>query len=355
MNKKKIVVGMSGGVDSSTVAAILVDQGHDVTGITMKIWDGSIDVKDNGKHACYGPDEAEDIEDAQKICDKLGIKLKIIDLSKEYKSEVLDYFTKEYMSGRTPNPCVKCNLKLKFGLLLEKTIESGLDFDYFATGHYANIHKTESGRFQLKKATDEKKDQTYFLHALTSKQLSKVMFPLGNYEKHEVKEISKKYGLGVADRQESQNFIAGGHSCLFDGKEDPGNIIDAKGKVLGRHNGIFNYTIGQRRGMGIASEEPYYVIKIDSNKNQIIVGRQGDLYSDRMYINNPSWNTDIDLSKPINAIAKIRYAHKGGDAVITKEDGNYFVIFDKPQMSITPGQSVVFYIDDCVIGGGIIK
>ncbi len=355
MDKKKIVVGMSGGVDSSTAAAIMVDQGHDVTGITMKIWDGSIKVKDNGKHACYGPDEAEDIEDAQKVCDKLGIELKIIDLSKEYKTEVLDYFTKEYLNGKTPNPCVKCNLKMKFGLLLEKTIESGLNFDYFVTGHYAMINKTEKDRFQLKKALDQKKDQTYFLHQLTSAQLSKVIFPLGNYEKHEVKEISKKYGLGVADRQESQNFIAGGHSCLFDGKSDPGDILDAEGNKLGRHDGIFNYTIGQRRGMGIASEEPYYVIKIDSTKNQIIVGRQGDLYSDRMYIKNPVWNTDFDISKPFKALVKIRYAHMGGEATISLKDDEYFILFDKPQMSITPGQSAVFYIDDCVIGGGIIK
>lgn len=355
MDKKKIAVGMSGGVDSSTVAAMMLDQGHDVTGITMKIWDGSIAIDPKGKHACYGPGKVKDIEDTQKICDKLGIELKIIDLSQEYKSEILNYFTKEYLNGRTPNPCIICNLKLKFGLLLDRASASGLDFDYFVTGHYARINKTSEGRFQLKKAIDQKKDQTYFLYALTSEQLSKVMFPLGSFEKVEVKKISEKYNLGITDQKESQNFIAGGHSALFNEQSAPGDIMDAEGTKLGRHNGIFNYTIGQRRGMGIASEEPYYVVKIDKDKNRIVVGRKGDLYSDHMYMKDPSWNTDLDLNKPMNVLAKIRYAHQGENAVVTKNENGFFVQFEKPQLSITPGQSVVFYKDDCVIGGGIIK
>ncbi len=346
---------MSGGVDSSTAAAILVDEGHEVTGITMKIWDGSITVNENGKHACYGPDEADDIRDAQSVCDKLGIELKIIDLSVEYKQEILDYFTSEYKAGRTPNPCVKCNLKMKFGLLLKKAAESGLDFDYFATGHYARIRQNETGRYQLMRSLDEKKDQTYFLYALSSKQLSSVQFPLGRYQKKAVKEISRKYNLGVADRKESQNFIAGGHACLFDGQTNPGDIVDIRGQKLGEHEGIFNYTIGQRRGMGIASAEPLYVIKIDSQKNQILVGGKKDLFSKRFRLKNPVWNTDIDLNQPFNVFAKIRYAHRGGEAIIRKESEEFVVTFTEPQMSITPGQSAVFYVDDCVIGGGIIK
>jgi tRNA-specific 2-thiouridylase len=355
MEKQKVVVGMSGGVDSSTVAAMLIEQGYDVCGVTMKIWDGSTSVASNKKHSCFSPFEETEIKKTEKICEQLKINLKIIDLSKEYREEVLDYFKAEYLNGRTPNPCVRCNLKIKFGALLDKTFKSGIDFDYFATGHYARINKTESGKYQLKRGVDLKKDQTYFLYSLSSEQLSKIMFPLGNLNKKEVILMSKKYGLALENRLESQNFIAGGYQSLFKGYINSGNIIDLNGNYLGKHNGIFKYTIGQRRGMGISSSEPYYVVKIDSKNNQIIVGRKEDLYNKSMNVINTVWNTDIDISKPFEALVKIRYAHKGAQAIITQKNNDFSVVFEKPQMSITSGQSAVFYLNDCIIGGGIIE
>jgi len=354
MKSKKIIVGMSGGIDSSTVAAILMEQGYSVTGVMMSVWDGTTSVKDNKKHSCFSPFELKEIADTKKICSKLGIDLKIINLSKEYKHEVLDYFKTEYLNGKTPNPCIRCNLKIKFGALLDKVFESGLDFDYFATGHYARIVKTPSGKFQLMRGVDKKKDQTYFLYRLSSEKLSKIMFPLGNLTKEEVRKLSRNYNLELESRTESQNFIAGGYLSLFN-KEIPGDIVDIEGNIIGKHTGIYKYTIGQRRGLGIASSKPYYVVKINNKKNRIVVGRKEDLYKKEMLVSDTVWNTDIDIENPFRANIKIRYAHKEVPGKILKQDNDFLVVFEEPQISITAGQSAVFYIEERIIGGGIIQ
>lgn len=354
MSKGKIVVGMSGGVDSSTVAAMLVEQGYDVCGAIMMIYDGSLEIAPGKGHACYGPEEQEDLEDAQKVCDDLGIELHVFDLSKQYNKTILDYVREEYLAGKTPNPCVKCNLEMKFGLLLDQVIKSGIDFDYFATGHYARIEKKDR-KYLLKKAVDTRKDQTYFIYSLGQKVLSKCMFPLGELNKSEVRDLSIKYGLSVSDKIESQNFISGGYDCLFKGVEGNGDIVDVDGNVLGTHNGIFNYTIGQRRGLGVASTEPYHVIKIDGPKNQVVVGRRDDLYQSALLAKDIFWAIDESSLQNTNIKAKIRYASPEADCTIDLSGDDVKVAFKEQQMSITPGQAIVFYSNDCVIGGGIIK
>jgi tRNA-specific 2-thiouridylase len=270
--KIKVAVGLSGGVDSSVAAALLRKQDYDVYGITMEIYDGSAHFDGSAKHACYGPGEKEDIESAAAICEKLKIPFQIIDLRQEYKNHVIDYFRNEYLEGKTPNPCVVCNQKLKFGFLLEKARQAGCNFDYFATGHYARIVKS-GNRFLLKRATDRLKDQTYFLYGLTPQQLARSLFPVGDHTKQQVREMARSLGLETADREESQDFIDGGdYSILFSQDEiKAGEIVDEKGQVLGEHRGIIHYTIGQRRGLGIASHQPLYVSRIDAANNRIIV------------------------------------------------------------------------------------
>jgi tRNA-specific 2-thiouridylase len=356
-NKKiKVAVGLSGGVDSSVAAALLRKQNYAVCGITMEIYDGSDGLDPSAKHACYGPGEKEDVESAAVICEKLQIPFHTIDLRQEYKSHVIDYFREEYLEGKTPNPCVVCNRKLKFGFLLEKARAAGLDFDYFATGHYARIEKAGS-RFLLKRAADRSKDQTYFLYGLTPQQLAHTLFPVGNYAKEQVREMAHSLGLETADREESQDFIDGGdYSILFAEDEiKAGEIVDEKGQILGEHRGIVHYTVGQRRGLGIASHQPLYVSRIDAVNNRIVV-------SHRENRSRGLVATDFNLiavdriDRPLEVQVKIRLRHKEADATVYPADGDQTkILFKKPQMSVTPGQSAVIYADDTVLGGGIIS
>jgi len=355
-NKKiKVAVGLSGGVDSSVAAALLRKQDYEVCGITMEIYDGSAHIDESAKHACYGPGEKEDVESAAAICEKLKIPFKTIDLRQEYKNHVIDYFRNEYLKGKTPNPCVVCNQKLKFGFLLEKARKAGYDFDCFATGHYARIVKSGE-RFLLKRAADRSKDQSYFLYGLTPKQLAHTLFPIGDYAKQQVREIARELGLETADREESQDFIDGGdYSVLFSEDEiEAGEIVDEKGQVLGEHRGIIHYTIGQRRGLGIASHQPLYVSRIDATHNRIVVSHQEHRSKGLVA-------TDLNLialdriERPLDVQVKIRLRHKETDAMVYPPDGNKTrILFKKPQMSVTPGQSAVIYTDDTVLGGGII-
>ncbi|MDD5126797.1 MAG: tRNA 2-thiouridine(34) synthase MnmA, partial [Dehalococcoidales bacterium] len=247
----RIAVAMSGGVDSSVAAALLKQQGCQVTGITMKIWDGK-DLPATGRHhGCYGTEETADIEDARRVAESLQIPFRVIDLTGEYKSVVLDYFCKEYLSGRTPNPCVRCNQRIKFQALVEKARETGLEFDFIASGHYARIeYNHELNCYLLKKAKDLSKDQSYFLSFLTQEQLSRLILPLGGYTKDEVRKMATQFGLEIADKPDSQNFISGGYSAMIETEGKPGPIIDTGGKVIGEHRGIQYYTVGQRKGLG---------------------------------------------------------------------------------------------------------
>ena len=285
----KIAVGLSGGVDSSVTAYLLKEAGHDVVGITMKIWDDKFK-SSNKKSACFGPDEEHNIEETKKICDYLKIPFYIIDLSKEYVNNIIKYFKEEYVAGKTPNPCVKCNQMIKFYYLLEKAKEQGVEFDKFATGHYVKVeYNEESNRYLLKRGVDLTKDQSYFLALLKQEQLANIVFPLGIYKKEDVKEISKKFNLKLHEKKESQDFYSGDYEELLDNIPNKGDIVDEYGRILGKHKGICFYTIGQRRGIGISHHEPLYVIEIDKKKNQIVVGYEGDLYKDELFVRNPNW------------------------------------------------------------------
>jgi len=358
MDKKiKVAVGLSGGVDSSVAAALLKEKGYDVTGLCMENYDGALDIKSSGRHACYGSDEKDDIESAIAVSRSLGIPFHSIDLKREFRERVIGYFRDEYLHGRTPNPCIVCNRSLKFGFLLEKARSQGIDFDFFATGHYAKVVR-EGERSLLKRPVDLSKDQTYFLYGLSQKQLGKIIFPLGDYTKKEVRAIASSLGLKTSDRPESQDFISGNdYSPLFTiGEIRPGDIVDEKGNVLGRHNGIIHYTVGQRKGIGIAAYRPLYVSRIDAENNRVVVSDRSSLFSKGLIAGGINLIASDKLEGPCRAKVKIRLQHQGAEAVISPcENKKVEIIFDEPQLSITPGQSAVFYADDTVLGGGIIE
>ena len=350
-NKKgTVAVGMSGGVDSSLAACLLKRDGYSIVGITMSIYSGNdIAVKNNG-HACYGPGEENDIRLAKEVCDFLDIPHYIVDLKQEYKKTVLDYFTSEYMKGRTPNPCVRCNPMLKFGFMLDKAREIGINFDIFATGHYVRTaYSDDRHRYVLKKAIDENKDQSYFLYGLNSSQLKNIQFPLGSLTKEEVRVLAEQENLPSKYEPESQDFVEGGnYSGLFsEDQVKPGPLVDTEGRRLGEHRGIMYYTIGQRRGIGIAASEPLYVLRIDAAENTIVVGSKNDLLSDTLIAGTVNYLSMDLLQQALKVKAKIRHNHKADDALIRPmEDGSLKVVFDSPQLSITPGQAIVFYTGD---------
>lgn len=322
----------------------------------MKIWEGSY--SGSGKrHGCYGPEELEDIEDARRVCETLNIPFYEIDLVDEYRKMVLEYFKSEYLKGRTPNPCIRCNQMVKFKALIEKIESIGIRFDYFATGHYARVEfNPQNNRFILKKGIDERKDQSYFLFGLTQKQLSKILLPLGGYRKEDVRKIAKEAGLAVSDKEESQDFYGGDYRELLDVKDSSGPIIDRYGRILGKHRGIWNYTIGQRKGLGIQSEKPLYVIDIDPDRNAVIVGEEKELYREEFFATDLNWISIEKLEEPIEVKVKIRYKSNETDCtVIPVSEERVIVRFKEPQRAVTPGQASVFYDGDIVVGGGIIE
>lgn len=345
---KKVLVAMSGGVDSSVASFLLKNSDFDVTGVTM-----CLGVKTHDEKArCCGP---QAVEDARRVCRRLEIPHYVMDFSKDLEEKVISRFVSEYLKGRTPNPCIDCNRFLKFELLLKKAL--GMGFDFLATGHYAKIVKNNNGFF-LKRAKDPVKDQAYFLYSIRKEALKSIIFPLAGLTKKEVREIARKANLPVAGKPQSQDicFITGGDYRKFILRRindiKPGHIVDLDENIRGFHNGIFLYTVGQRKKLGINDKYPLYVISVDKEKNRIITGKKQDLRRRGLIADN--LNILVD-SLPKEAFAKIRYTHKESRCEIFQQGKRLKVIFKERQEAITPGQSVVFYDNGIVLGGGVIK
>lgn len=360
MNRKlRVAVGLSGGVDSAVVATMLHREGHEVVGLTMKIWKGGLPLVEGARHGCFGPGEEEDIGVSQRLCDSLGIPYKVVDLSEDYERLVLDYFKREYRSGRTPNPCIVCNREMKFGFLLERARASGLDFEAFATGHYARIVEREGVRY-LARARALEKDQSYFLHTLDSGLLGGVLFPLGELDKAQVRAEARALGLEVAEKAESQDFVAGGdYSPLFaDRPPEPGEFVDREGRVLGRHRGLPYYTVGQRRGLGLSlGTEPLYVLRLDAKHNRIVLGRGEGLFAEGCLARSFRFQDPRAAEGEFRALAKLRLAHRPAPCrVRPRAEGEVELIFDQPERAVAPGQSAVLYDEEgLVLGGGVIE
>lgn len=350
----KILVGLSGGVDSSVAALILKQQGHEVVGATMSIWgkDGMA-AKSGHKNACYGPDEKEDIEEARKIAAQIDIPYYVFNCIEQYEQIVLDNFKSEYIQGRTPNPCVWCNALVKFGVLPLIAKENGIEFDKFATGHYARVEEKD-GRFLLKRGIAPHKDQSYFLYRLKQEQLKNIILPLGNYTKDQIRKIAKDNGLEVAEKPDSQDFYDGDYNELLGIKEKDGNIVDLDGKVLGHHKGIWNYTIGQRKGIGVSATEPLYVLELRKDTNEVVIGPADKTFKKELTAVNLNWIAFDKLENERKVYAKIRSTQQPTPVTITPNGDDVDVVFDELQKSIAIGQSVVFYDEDVVLGGGVI-
>lgn len=350
--KKKVLAAMSGGVDSSVAAWLLKNEGYEVTGVTM-----CLGVKEDSleRAKCCGP---EALEDARLVCDAIGIRHYVLDYAGELEEKIIAKFVSEYSRGRTPNPCVDCNRFLKFGTLLEKARAMG--FDYLATGHYARIDKVNGG-FVLRKPKDRRKDQSYFLYPIAREDLGSVLFPLAPYTKEEVRAIAEREKIPVFDKEESQDLCFVTRKDLPDFLRSraaglrPGPITDPQGKVLGEHRGIQFYTIGQRSGLGISSAAPLYVIAIDPERNRITVGGREGLKSRGLIAGDLIVLTDEWPPQGKEVLAKIRYRKKEVPSRVEALDGKVRVIFAQPQESVTPGQAVVFYENDVVLGGGVIE
>lgn len=358
MDRKRIVVAMSGGVDSTTVAALLKKEGHDVIGITMQLLEYG-----DAEGGCCSLDQ---VVDARRAAADLGFPHYVVNFTGEFEEYVLADYVEKYASGKTPIPCVLCNKHVKFDLLLRRALELGAD--YLATGHYARIERDgDSGALTLNRALDEQKDQTYFLYTLTQKELARLMFPLGGMTKDEVRKIAGEFGLRQAEKPDSTGvcFVPEGNyrdylearSAFTPGK---GDIVNTRGEVLGSHRGVFSFTIGQRRGLGIATGKPMYVTRIEPSSNRVYVGEEGELYGTKLIAEDITWvdnsHNNNMLDNTLQVEAKVRYRHKASPAVVSlwsPEEGT--VAFRDPQRAITPGQAVVFYSGDRVLGGGWIK
>lgn len=359
--KKRVVIGMSGGVDSSAAAALLLEQGYDVIGVTMRLWDGEKIGGEISEGTCCSFSAAED---ARVVANKLGIEHFVLDFRNEFEENVINYFVGEYENGRTPNPCIACNKYLKFDALWKKA--QLLEADYIATGHYAKvIYNGKTGRYELKRAENSAKDQTYALYSLTQEQLAHILMPLGDIgDKSKTREIAEKYGLCTAKKPDSQEicFVPDKDYAGFierrTGRSYPkGEFVDINGNVLGEHKGIIHYTVGQRKGLGISFGKPMFVVKIDSEAGKIVLGEKGTEFSANLIAEKLNF---ISAEKGLNGMrvfAKVRYSAKPAEAELYMLDENTAeVVFDTAQRAVTPGQAVVFYEEDgTVIGGGLIR
>jgi tRNA-specific 2-thiouridylase len=341
MTRGKVAVALSGGVDSSAAALMLRKAACEVIGVHMRLWDS--------------PGFDDQAHRAEDICRTLDIPYHQVDVQREFESCVVDYFCREYQQGRTPNPCVACNQHIKFGLLLDEALSLGAD--YLATGHYARVEHSRDGH-RLLKATDTRRDQSYFLYTLTQEKLGRVLFPLGEHSRDEVKQMAKQTGLPTATKS-SQDlcFISQKNYGAFLSQRFgtlPGDIVDTQGKRLGQHRGIAFYTIGQRHGLGLASGKPLHVIRIEPESNRIVLGPEEELYSRRLAADKVNWISGKAPQEPITVTAKIRYKSKEAEAILVPRDDSVDVHFTQPQKAVTPGQAIVFYNADEVLGGGII-
>ena len=356
--KKKVVVGMSGGVDSSVAAYLLKEQGYDVIGVTMQIWQDEEQAAQEENGGCCG---LSAVDDARRVAQHLEIPYYVMNFKKEFKEKVMDYFVEEYLAGRTPNPCIACNRYVKWESLLQRSMEIGAD--YIATGHYARIMQLPNGRYAIRNSVTAAKDQTYALYNLTQYQLAHTLMPVGEYEKDEIRKIAERENLPVAHKPDSQEicFIPDHDYAAFIDREaagrvpEKGKFVTKDGSVLGEHLGITHYTIGQRKGLNLAMGHPVFVTDIRPETDEVVIGENEDVFSDTLFCRNLNFMGIEDLTKPREVLAKIRYAHKGEKCIIEKVDADTVkCTFKAPVRAVTPGQAVVFYEDEYVLGGGVI-
>lgn len=348
---------MSGGVDSSVAAYLLKEQGYDVIGVTMQIWQDEDIICQAENGGCCG---LSAVEDARRVASDLEIPYYVMNFKQEFKQNVIDYFIKEYLEGKTPNPCIACNRYVKWESLLKRSLEIGADF--IATGHYARITRLSNGRIALQKSATAQKDQTYALYNLSQYQLEHTLMPVGEYTKDQIREIADKIGLKVANKPDSQEicFIPDHDYAKFINENsqkqiEPGNFVTKEGKILGKHRGITHYTVGQRKGLNLSMGYPVFVLEIRPDTNEVVIGDGTQVFSDRLFAGNINFMALSGLEEEREVTAKIRYSHKGAACKIHRyQEDKIECIFTEPQRAITPGQAVVFYDGDIVLGGGTI-
>lgn len=353
MSKQRVIVAMSGGVDSSVAAGLLLRRGYEVIGVTMRLWTEDDPAAPMHHRRCCS---VEDTDDARAAADALGIPHYVLNLEREFARDVVDYFVEEYRRGRTPNPCLACNQHVKFRSLLEVSLALGAD--YLATGHYARIDRVD-GRYRLLRAADEGKDQSYVLYTLGQRELSRLLFPTGDYRKEEVRQLATEMGLPVADKADSVEicFVPDDDYRTFIAQRVPqvdGVLVDTDGRVVGRHRGVAGFTVGQRRRLGVALGERRFVTAVDPVRNVVTLGSEEDLFADGLSAESVRWVGGVAPGDELEADVKIRYRTPASPAVVRPGDGGAHVQFERPQRAITPGQAAVFYRGDQVLGGGII-